>query len=151
MTELNFEIFDAGDIIRLEPIQVYDDTTQLDWDRNWIKTKVTVKGGVFSGQFMADFMTTDFELFKRDIKNLDKDFNGTAKLEPAEGQLELHISGDGLGHFEVRCKATDQPGYGGTLSFVLGFDQTELPRLINELDKITNTFPIKGDFNIKNE
>ena len=151
MSDLYFEIFDGGDLIRLEPIQVYDDTSQLDWDRNWVRTKVTVKGGVFSGQFTADFITTDFELFKRDLKNLDKDFKGVAKLEPLEGQLVLNIAGDGLGHFEVKCKATDQPRYGGTLSFVLSFDQTELARLINELDKITKAFSIKGDFNIKNE
>ena len=151
MTDLYFEIRDAGDIIRLEPIQVYDDISQLDWDRNWVRTKVTVKGGFFNGQFTADFMTTDFELFKRDVKNLDKDFKGTAKLEPLEGQLILNIAGDGLGHFETRCQATDQPGCGGTLSFTLSFDQTELARLISELDKITKAFPIKGDFSIKNE
>jgi len=151
LTDLYFEICNAGEIIRLEPIQASDDTSQLDWDRNWIRTNVTVKGGAFSGQYTADFMTTDFELFKRDIKNLDKDFKGIAKLEPLEGQLVLNIVGDGLGHFEVNCKATDQPGYGGTLSFVLSFDQTELARLINELDKITKAFPIKGDCNIKNE
>ena len=151
MTDIYFEIFDAGDIIRLEPIQVYDDASQLDWDRNWVKTKVIVKGGAFSGQFTADLMTTDFELFKRDLKNLDKDFKGTAKLSPLEGQLIININGDGLGHFETKCNVTDQPGYGGTLSFSLSFDQTELPRLINELDKITKAFPIKGDFNIKNE
>jgi hypothetical protein len=96
-------------------------------------------------------MTTDFELFKRELIKLDKGFSGTAKLEPLEGQLLLNISGDGLGHFEVKCKATDQPGYGGTLSFVFSFDQTELPRLTSELDKITKVFPIKGEFNIKNE
>ena len=151
MTDTKFEIYDGCNIIGLEPIQVYDDSSQLDWDRNWVRTNVTVKSGAFSGQFTADFMTTDFELFKRDLKNLDKDFNGTAKLEPLEGQLILNITGDGLGHFEVKCAATDQPGYGGTLSFTLSFDQTELPRLINELDKITKAFPIKGDFTIKNE
>jgi len=73
------------------------------------------------------------------------------RLEPLEGQLVLNIKGDGLGHFEVECATTDKPGNGGTLSFSLSFDQTELPRLINELDKITKAFPIKGDFNIKNE
>jgi hypothetical protein len=150
-SDIYFEIFDGGDLIRLEPIQAYDDTSQLDWDRNWIRTKVTVKGGVFSGQFTADFMTTDFELLKRDFKKLDQDFKGTAKLEPLERQLTLSIAGDGLGHFEVKCTANDQPNYGGTLSFSLSFDQTELARLINELDKITKAFPIRGDFSIKNE
>lgn len=148
---LYFEICDGGDIIRFQPIQAYDDTSQLEWDRNLVRTKVIVKGGVFSGEFTADFMTTDFELFKRNLKNLNNDFKGTAKLEPLEGQLILNITGDGLGHFEVNCKATDQPGFGGTLSFTLNFDQTELIRLIVDIDKITKAFPIKGDFKIQNE
>ncbi|RNI34811.1 hypothetical protein EFY79_14070 [Hanamia caeni] len=150
-SETYFEIFDGGDMIRVEPYQAIKDGSALDWDRNWIKTKVKIKGGVFSGQYVADFMTTDFELLKRDFKKLDKDFNATANFEPLEGQLKLNISGDGLGHFEVKCIAQDQPGVGGTLSFILSFDQTELARLINELDKITKAFPISGDMTLKNE
>ena len=150
-SEIYFEIFDGGDLIRIEPYQAVKYDSQLDWDRNWIKTKVTIKGGVFSGQYIADFMTTDFELLKRDFKRLDKDFNGTAKFEPLEGQLILNISGHGLGHFEVKCISQDQPGIGATLSFTLGFDQTELRRLTIELDKITKAFPISGDMTLKNE
>ena len=150
-SETYFEIFDGGDMIRVVLYQAIKDSSELEWDRNWIKTKVTIKGGVFSGQYVADFMTTDFELLKRDFKKLDKDFNTTANFEPLEGQLKLNISGDGLGHFEVKCIAQDQPGVGGTLSFILSFDQTELARLINELDKITKAFPISGDMTLKNE
>lgn len=150
-SDIYFEIFDGEDLIRLEPIQVYDNISELDWDRNWIKTKVTVKGGAFYGQFTADFETTDFELLKRGFKTLDGNFTGTANLEPREKQLILNITGDGLGHFEVKCTAKDKLNYGGVLSFILCFDQTELERLINELDKITKAFPIKGDFKIKNE
>ena len=150
-TNAFFEIFDGGDLIRLEPIKVYDDTSQLDWDRNWIRTKVTIKGGVFSGHFIADTMTTDFELFKRDIKNLTTNFSGTAKFEPLEKQIILNISGDGLGHFNVSCSANDHPNCGATLEFNLAFDQTELAKLVNELNHITKVFPIKGDMAIKNE
>ena len=150
-SETYFEIFDGGDMIRVEPYQGIKYDSALDWDRNWIKTKVTIKGGVFSGHYVADFMTTDFELLKRDFKKLERDFNATANFEPLEEQLKLNISGDGLGHFEVKCIAQDQPGVGGTLSFVLSFDQTEIARLINELDKITKAFPISGDMTLKNE
>ncbi len=150
-TEPYLEIFDGRDFVRLEPIPAFDDSSHLDWDRNWERTKVTVKSGAFSGNFTADFMTTDFELFKRDLKTLDKDFKGNARLEPLEGHLVVNIAGDGLGHFEVKCKAADYPGFGATLSFVLSFDQTELSRLIHELDTITKAFPIRGDCNIRNE
>ena len=83
-SETYFEIFGSGDLIRVEPYQA-----------------------IKYGQYVADFMTTDFELLKRDFKKLDKDFNATANFEPLEGELKLNIYGDGLGHFEVKCVAQD--------------------------------------------
>ena len=144
MSDTYFEITDAGDIIRIEPLF-------LTSDRNWLKTKVTVKGGVFSGQFVADFMPTDFESFKRQFKNLYNDFNATATFAPLEKQLALKIKGDGLGHFEVDCQATPEPHIGQTLTFSISFDQTEIKEIVRQLDKITKAFPIGGDFKIHNE
>lgn len=151
MTELYFEISDAGDLIRVEPFRLTFPSAELDWDRNWVKTNVTVKGGVFSGQFVTEFMTTDFEIFKQQLKKLDRDFNGTAKFEPLEGQLVLNINGDGLGHFELNCEATPEPHLGQTLSFFINFDQTQIKEYVRQLDKITKRFQIDGDFKIKNE
>jgi hypothetical protein len=96
-------------------------------------------------------MTTDFELFKRQLKTLYTDLNGTATFKPLEEQLTLDIKGDGIGHFEADCVATPQPHTGESLSLSFSFDQTSLPNLINQLDIITKSFPINGDFLIKNE
>jgi hypothetical protein len=153
LEDLYFEIHDSGDLIRLEfakPNKINDDSID-DWDKNWIRAKVIIKAGAFNGHYWADFMTTDFELFKRDIKKIDQDFNGIGKFETLEDQLNLSIKGDGIGHFELECIAKDNASFGSRLSFSLTFDQTELKRLINELDKIIKAYPIKGDMNIKNE
>ena len=149
--DLYLEFTDAGDIIRLEPIRLTDPKAIEDWDRNWIKTNVTVKGGVFGGQFTADFLTTDFELFKRQLKILDNDFNGGATFEPLEGQLTMKIKGDGLGHFELDCEASPEPHLGQTLSFSINFEQTEIKEYIHQLDKITRAFPITGDLKMRND
>jgi hypothetical protein len=151
LTELYLEISEAGDTIRLEPFLLTYPNAELDWDRNWIKTNVTVKGEVFSGQYVAEFMTTDFEIFKQQLKKLDTDFNGTAKFEPLGGQLVLNIKGDGLGHFELSCEATPESHLGETLSFSINFDQTQIKEYVRQLDKITKQFPIDGEFKIKNE
>jgi hypothetical protein len=145
------EFADAGDIIRIEPLSLTNPNAQLDWDRNWIKTLVIVKGGVFSGEFAAEFMTTDFELFKQQLKRLDNDFNGSAIFEPLEAQLNLKIKGDGLGQFELDCEATPQQHLGQTLSFSISFDQTQIKEYVKQLDTITKKFPIDGDFKITNE
>lgn len=150
--EIYFEIFDAGDLVRLEPIELIKYNSDVDWDKNWIKTQVTIKGGKFSGQYSGDFMTVDFEKFKQELSILYDNLQGTANFNDLEGFLELKITGDGIGHFEVNVKACDQPGVNASeLTFTMGFDQTELKDLVNQLDRITKQFPITGDFNIKNE
>src|SRR5690606_4933969 len=98
--EMYFEIVDAGDIVRLEPLELIKYCSDLDWDKNWIKTKVVVKSGKFSGQYWGEFMTVDFEKFKQELSRLYDNLNGTANFNDLEGYLELKIIGDGIGHFE---------------------------------------------------
>lgn len=151
-SDIYFELTGSGDMVRLEPKTLARGSGELtDWDRNWINTLVTVKGGHFTGQFEAMFMTTDFERFKQELKPLYDNLKGTAKFSGFEGQLELKIKGDGIGHFEVDVLACDQPGIGGVLTFKMSFDQTIIKDLVEQLDSITRKFPIVGDFNIKNE
>lgn len=150
--EIYFEIFDAGDLVRLEPIELIKYNSDVDWDKNWIKTQVTIKGGKFSGQYFGDFMTVDYEKFKQELSILYDNLQGTANFNDLEGYLELKITGDGIGHFKVDVKACDQPGVNASeLTFTMGFDQSEIKDLVNQLDRITNQFPITGDFDIKNE
>jgi len=150
--DIYFELFDAGDLVRLEPIELIKYDSDIDWDKNWVKTQVTVKGGKFSGQYSGEFMTVDFEKFKQELSRLYDNLKGTVNFNDLEGYLELKINGDGIGHFEVQVNACDQPGiYGSELSFTMAFDQTELKELVNQLDQITRQFPIQGDLEIKNE
>jgi hypothetical protein len=148
---LYIEFTDGGDIIRLEPVCLTYPTATVDYDRNWIKTNVTVKGGAFGGHFIGDFLTTEFELLKRKIRVLANDFNAAVLFQATQGQLAMKITGDGLGHFELDFEASPEPHLGQTLSFSINFDQTEIDGYLRQLNKITTAFPISGDFNIRNE
>ena len=149
--EIYFELKNAGDFVRLEPIELIDYKSNNDWDRNSIKTKITVKGGAFSGHYQADIMTVDFEKFKQDLDILYNNLKGGLIFENIEHAIQLQIVGDGNGHFEVKITANDSPGiYGNELRFTMAFDQTEIKTLVNQLDKITKRFPITGDSKIKN-
>lgn len=150
--EIYFELFDAGNLVRLEPIELINYDSDIHWDKNWVKTEVTVKGGKFSGKYSGNFMTVDFEKFKQELSRLYDNLNGKANFNDLEGYLELKIKGDGIGHFEIQVNACDQPGINGSeLSFTMAFNQTEIKELVNQLDRITKQFPIEGDFRIKNE
>jgi hypothetical protein len=150
MEEMFFEIRDTTDYIRLEPIHLIEYDSDLAWDKNWVKTKIIVKAGSFSGEYFAEFMTIDFEKLKHDLRRIYDNLNGFVDFIDLESHLELKISGDGIGHFNVRGRASEDAGIINALSFELSFDQTEINEMINQLERITKSFPIVGNLNIPN-
>jgi len=147
MTEENiyFEISESGNFIRIELIKQSNPNAELDWDKNWLKGLVKVKAGGFSGEFKADFMTVDFVSFKNELTKLYDKLNGIATFSTLESQVEIKIVGDGIGHLNAECEVMDYAGIGNKLEFEINFDQTHIPKIINQLEKITNRFPKIGD------
>jgi hypothetical protein len=143
--DLYFELSNSGNLVRIEPKGRIEYNSDLDYDKNWINTKVTIKGGNFSGQYTADFLTRDFNFFKSELSKLYDNLKGATTFCDLEGYLELKIIGDGFGHFDVAVKACDNPGiYGSELTFNMEFDQTQIKKLTNQLGEIMNEFPIIG-------
>ena len=140
-----FEISDSGDLIRIELIGLNYPDAELDWDRNWLRSFVKVKAGVFSGEFKADFMTVDFVGFKNELANLYEKLNGIAIFQTLESQVEIKIVGDGIGHLNAKCVVMDGAGIGNKLEFEISFDQTHIPKILNQLKNITNKFPKTGE------
>ena len=147
-----FEMPFSGNIVRLDPVELIKYDSNLDWDKNWVKTIVTLRGGEFYGKYTAEFMTIDFEKFKQELSQLYDNLTGTANFYDLDDYLELKIVGDGIGHFKVNVIACDQPGiYASRLTFTMSFDQTQLKELVNQLERVTKQFPIVGDLKIRNK
>ena len=104
---------------------------------------ISVKAGPFSGKFKANLMTTDFEMFKNGIIELYNKLDGVATFYTLESQVDIKIMGDGIGHLTAQCEVIDNVGVGNKLEFEIDFDQTQIPELINQLEKITKEFPVK--------
>ena len=150
-SELQFEFQSCGNMLKLEPFELTHPNSTLDWDNNWIRTKISIRGGVFSGEYIADIMTTDYEKFKQELNALYDNLKGRAFFADLEGALSLEIQGDGLGHFEIDVTARDEPCFGAKLNFTMSFDQTYIKSMVRQLNEITKRFPITGqDFKIRN-
>lgn len=143
--EIYFELSDNENFVRMEHFELPYIDSDSDWDKNCIRTKITVKSDVFTGSFTGDFTTLDFEKFKQELAKLYDNLIGGAQFYGHENYLDLRIKGDGFGHFDVNVSACANPGYGGTLDFEISFDQTQINDLVSQLDKITDIFPISGD------
>ena len=139
-----WELSDRGDKVRFEPLDSTLPVTQSGLDNGLDNTKVTVRAGVFHGEFLAEFTIEELEDFKRQLRGLEDDLSASTLFEPIEGHLVLRIRGDGRGHFEVECEATPEWSGRQTLTFKCSFDQTELKNLIRMLDGLMRAFKVDG-------
>jgi hypothetical protein len=140
-----FEISESGNFIGIELIDYAYANADLDWDRNWVKGFVKVKAGSFSGEFKADFMIADFVSFKNNLTKLYDKLNGIATFKTLESQVDIKITGDGIGHLKAECEVIDSAGIGNKLEFEINFDQTHVPKILNQLEKIINQFHRLGE------
>jgi hypothetical protein len=126
--ELAFKLSSNGDMILITMKSITND--------GWIESDVEIKAGGFTGSYNAAFMVYDFSLFRDQLKLIYDDLNGIAKFISLEGQLQINIKGDGLGHLMADCIAMEKVGYGNELRFQIDFDQTYIPMLLKQLDSI---------------
>ncbi|MNK14533.1 hypothetical protein D3C87_326560 [compost metagenome] len=113
------------------------------WDKNWLRTKISVQAGAFGGTYNADLTTFDFENFKQDLNLLYENLNSEIEFKDLEGYLYMKIKGNGLGNINAEISCTDNPEiYGATLDFELNFDQTYIEPVLQKLNNITNKYPI---------
>nr|WP_293303891.1 hypothetical protein [Allomuricauda sp.] len=155
MTDSYFEIRDGSNFIKVDVIKQNFPDANLDWDKNSVNCWVSAKFGMFSGKFNTDLMTTDFEIFKKELEILYENLDRSAIFEGYEDQVAIRIKGDGIGHLNVLCWLNDYVGIGNELKGELNFDQTELKKLIGQLGKITTEYKVygkikKGDTSLSN-
>jgi hypothetical protein len=116
--------------------------SDIDYDKNWLNILVSLDSTIFKGRYQCNFQTNDFTNLKNDFEILDDNFKHPIGFFTREGQLDLKISGGGLGNFSIDCQAGY---YGHSLSFTLDFDQTQIKDYIRMLDGIVKAFPQVGN------
>jgi hypothetical protein len=138
--------FGKSEYERLEiDVQGYERPATGDyWDDNWLSVVICIRAGGFRGKIDASFMTGELEKFLSELRSLLETLSGAATFNTMEEQLSLKLTGDGIGHIELRGEAEDQPGIGNRLHFKLQFDQTQLRTSVSELERITAEFPVRS-------
>lgn len=134
MTGFNLFVSDS-EFLQIHIVSYPEESKQWPYE-DWIVVNIRLGAGGFQGSFAAYFESRDFVQLRADLERLYKNLNGFASFEPTEEQLVMRIEGDGKGHFEAQCVAIDRAGDGNELSFTLQFDQTYIPRMLNDLDKV---------------
>ncbi len=101
---------------------------------DWVKTKVEINTGGFSGNAKLMLTLTDIIDFKKQLEILYKKLKGIAILKTIEEQIELKIEGDSTGHIELTGYLKDNIYDENKLNFIILLDQSFLPKTISELN-----------------
>jgi hypothetical protein len=112
------------------------------WDGNWLGCIIEVRAGGFRGQVEADLRAEEFETFRDAFRRLYNQLAGEATFSTMEGWLTIKVVGDGRGHFTADSVLRDRAGMGNQLTFTIAFDQTDLSKIIRELETVVVAFPV---------
>jgi hypothetical protein len=140
-----FELSDSGDFLRITVLNKSHPNAESEWDQNWVNCRIETKSGAFSGLFEGALMTTAFERFKQELRQLYDTLEGTANFHSYDDYATIVATGDGIGHVNAKCTLRDSHVPLNELTFELALDQTFLPHIINQLNNITRTYPIIGN------
>lgn len=108
---------------------------------DWAVAYISVKTPFFKGMYGCNITTADFYPIYDSLSRLYNDLNGEAFFEDIEGNLKISIKGDGVGHFCATVKARSSFDYRSSLEFCIDFDQSYLPDMVNQLERIIKKGP----------
>lgn len=128
---------DAGDHVIVEIDGRPDDRD------DWLSATISVHAGAFSATIDATLVTCDFPRFRTQLEALYKTLSGSAAFDTIERQLEINCVGNERGGIAVDGFVQDRVGDGNELRFRFEIDQTYLPKIIAELQRIESDFPNK--------
>jgi hypothetical protein len=120
------------------------DESDNDWDANSLNCIVDVRAGRFQGRLPLLFSTRCLAGFREEIANLDRDVAGKTELGSLEGEFELRLACDRLGHVKIDVEVTDDLAFGNRLAVSFRSDQTMFKPLLEQLEAIAVRFPIRS-------
>lgn len=99
-----------------------------------IPTRIDVVGGPFQGSISDE--VGDYATFHRDLVNLYKILQGSAKLGGLEGLFDLTVTALRLGMLEVKVRALASHVPRIELAFEFLIDQSYVPPIISAIDRV---------------
>jgi hypothetical protein len=106
-------------------------------DYRGVSMNVQVVAGTFGGHSAPFAYFNDFTRFETQLTALQETLSGHATFSPQDNELELTLTGDGLGHIAVTGFLAENPHHesGSVLHFNMEMDQTFLPSILVALRK----------------
>lgn len=106
------------------------------WDEHWLAVDVRVRVGGFRAKLPATFVLNELSDVLTELRPLCGACKGSAEFKALDSQLKLHLACHHKGCIELHGEVHDPAEHGNRLHFLIHFDQSQLPRTIQELQKV---------------
>lgn len=112
------------------------------WERDWVKSAISVEIPGYSANFLADLRTEEFKEFRDQLAAMNQELEGTGSLISLENAIEAKAVMDSLGGIYWEVSTCYPIGTGAVLTFGFDSDQSYLYQLVKELDEVLKEFPV---------
>jgi hypothetical protein len=118
-------------------------------DANWLKCRVAVNLGCFTGDYPATFETSDFVRFRDGLKTVLSAMSGSASFVTCEEALNCTIEMKRTGTARIKGVAQVHGHTTAALSFSFESDQSFFAQTLRELEAINEQFPVRQQAGVR--
>lgn len=132
-----------GGSISIDVLGYENAAASNDSDANWLRSKIKVAAGPFSGETDAALTTQDFVYFERELAEVLRTLKGKATFQTDEDALRFEVEMSSRGTATVSGAAKAGGGLQASLRFSFETDQSYLAQTKRALAEVTENFPIQ--------
>jgi hypothetical protein len=144
MTEHLIEILGDGAFVTLNFHHRAYPEAQDYWDRNWVVTRIQVEAREFKADFTDQVHMGDVVRFYEDVIKLHANMSGEATLTMLEEFLTVTGKMDVRGGLDWAATVLHPRRRDIQLCFTFRADQSYLPELIQQMEKLLTEFGVRG-------
>lgn len=133
----------TGGSISIEVLGYENAAASNESDANWLKSRIKVVAGPFSGEFDAALTTQDFVYFERELNELLRSLQGKATFQTDEEWLRFEVVMGSRGTCTVSGAAKTSSGSQASLRFAFESDQSWLAETMRALAEVVENFPVR--------
>jgi hypothetical protein len=133
-----------GGSISIEVLGYENTAATNESDANWLKSRIRIVAGPFSGELDASLTTQDFVYLERELTDVLRTFEGKATFQTDEDWLYFQIEMGSRGAAIISGALKANSGSRTSLSFSFETDQSYLTQTKHALAQVLKCFPIRS-------
>jgi hypothetical protein len=112
-------------------------------DSNWLRAKLEVRGGPFSGAITFAMTAPELLLLHQQVESATKTLTGSVHFQTMEGNWALNLNFERSGGTIISGTVTSDPGQKNVLHYEFRSDGISLESLVQALGKLVAQYPAR--------